>query len=187
MLTPHSANSFAVEKLFKSRFAFESNSDERSQIVYAYMADIYRDLAKELGLKARELQSITWEKIRLLFPDDTKQGIIQDLNSRGKVNEWFDQRREDYLISRRVGSEYEWVNVDLRANREGRGESRDIDGNVRGRLNYRKSSDSERLRPVVTVPIDLAENPTKQLELFLKKQSQSYLMMEENKELLIVK
>ena len=167
LLTPHSANSFAVKQLFKSRFAFKENADERSQIVYAYMADIYRDLAKELGLKARELQSITWEKIRLLFPDDTKQSIIDDLNNRGKVDEWFDQRREDYLISRRgIGSEYEWVNVDLRANREGRGESRDIDGNVRGRLNYRKSSDSERLRPVVTVPIDLAENPTKQLELF---------------------
>jgi hypothetical protein len=40
--------------------------------LYPVFADAYRELAKELGLLPRELQSITWEEIRALFTDDFK-------------------------------------------------------------------------------------------------------------------
>jgi hypothetical protein len=39
---------------------------------YPLYADAYRQAAGELGIKARELQSVVWEKVRDLFPSEWK-------------------------------------------------------------------------------------------------------------------
>lgn len=39
---------------------------------YAFFADAYREAAKKRGILAREMQSITWEGARALFPDNKK-------------------------------------------------------------------------------------------------------------------
>lgn len=45
---------------------------------YAFYADAYRGLAQELGIRARELQSITWEAARSIFPKDEKNDAYRD-------------------------------------------------------------------------------------------------------------
>ena len=39
---------------------------------FAFYADAYREAAEKLGIKTRELQSITWEAARAIFPADEK-------------------------------------------------------------------------------------------------------------------
>jgi hypothetical protein len=50
---------------------------------FAFYADAYRELANELGIKARELQSITWEAARAIFPakKKAKEGYKNDISS----------------------------------------------------------------------------------------------------------
>lgn len=45
----------------------KANNDSGAQGVYGLYADAYRELAAELGILPRELQSITWEAVRGLF------------------------------------------------------------------------------------------------------------------------
>jgi hypothetical protein len=40
---------------------------------FAFYADAYREAAEKLGIKTRELQSITWEAARAIFPADEKR------------------------------------------------------------------------------------------------------------------
>ncbi|MHC5061792.1 MAG: DUF7178 family protein [Planctomycetota bacterium] len=53
---------------------------------YGVFADAYRDAAKELGILPRELQSITWEEIRAIFPASFKDGK----GNLGKINALWD-------------------------------------------------------------------------------------------------
>ena len=58
-----------------------------SQGTYGIYADAYREAAKELGILPRELQSITWEEIRVIYPDTFKDGK----NNLSKINSLWDQ------------------------------------------------------------------------------------------------
>lgn len=58
---------------------------------YGFHADAYRRAATDLGLQPRELQSITWEAVRSLFPAEWKtKKNIADI---GKVWDQFQNRR----------------------------------------------------------------------------------------------
>lgn len=50
--------------------------------LYGAYADAYRELAHELGILPRELQSVTWEGVRGLFSDVQKRdkGLVRDVN-----------------------------------------------------------------------------------------------------------
>lgn len=59
------------------------------EATYAFFADAYRDAAKQRGVLAREMQSITWEGARSIFPSEEKtdtnkteaRGIWQEYKS----------------------------------------------------------------------------------------------------------
>ena len=62
---------------------------------YGIFADAYRDAARELGILPRELQSITWEEIRAIFPASFKDGK----GNLGKINAlWDDYAKGDLDI-----------------------------------------------------------------------------------------
>ena len=46
---------------------------------YPLYADAYRQAASELGIKARELQSIVWEHVREMFPSEWKSPANEKL------------------------------------------------------------------------------------------------------------
>ena len=90
LLRPLSGNSDPVKHNFKDAGTSKVLGVFGSYAVYA---DAYRELADELGILPRELQSITWEAARGLFPDDKKrvktyrdslEKIWQDVDS-GKI------------------------------------------------------------------------------------------------------
>lgn len=68
--------------------------------VYWEIRDAYREVADELGIQARELQSITWEAIRLMMTDAEKPGVRSILNEFYKKGDVIGAR--NYMMSRRI-------------------------------------------------------------------------------------
>ena len=54
---------------------------------YPVIADAYRDAASQLGILPRQLQSITWEQVRTLFPASFKD---EEGNNLAKINKLWD-------------------------------------------------------------------------------------------------
>jgi hypothetical protein len=89
LLRPLSGNDPAV----KDNFGGISNAKTGSHGSYPLYAEAYRRAAADLGIKPRELQSVTWEKIRNVFPAEWKTGAnklavdkIWDSYDNGKVS-----------------------------------------------------------------------------------------------------
>lgn len=62
---------------------------------YAIFADAYRELAEEIGILPRELQSITWEGIRAIFSNSDKATKV----IANRVNEFIPQRNRGEITA----------------------------------------------------------------------------------------
>jgi len=76
-LIPYSASSEAVNDNFGGLSSTESGASG----TYAFFLEAYRDAADEVGISPREMQSITWEMVRILFTDTFKKDVdLKDEN-----------------------------------------------------------------------------------------------------------
>ncbi len=84
---------------------------------YGIVADAYREAAAELGLLPRELQSITWEEIRVIYPASFKDDKLVNLKkinalwekfSKGKMT-LTDVREKAYGLAKTKGNVPGWA------------------------------------------------------------------------------
>jgi hypothetical protein len=68
---------------------------------YGLIADAYREAAKKAGVRAREMQSITWEAVRALFSEEVKSTIKPKIRAEWKKyktgQQSFDETRQNVL------------------------------------------------------------------------------------------
>ena len=68
---------------------------------YGLIADAYREAAKKAGVRAREMQSITWEAVRALFSEEVKATIKPKIRAEWKKyktgQQSFDETRNNVL------------------------------------------------------------------------------------------
>jgi hypothetical protein len=68
---------------------------------YGLIAEAYRDAAKKAGVRAREMQSITWEAVRALFSEEVKSTIKPKIRAEWKKyktgQQSFDETRQNVL------------------------------------------------------------------------------------------
>ena len=96
-MTVVSADSLIVEE----NFGKISNSVSGQNGTFPFHFEAYRRAAERVGIDPREMQSITWEGIRALFPEEQKKGLrdkvaaIWDRFDKGEIT--VDQAREEVV------------------------------------------------------------------------------------------
>ena len=119
MMMPYAAKALAVGHNFGSAKGSSKNGDLGIAGVYALYAQAYREAAAERQLLPREMQSITWEAARVLFPDKKKSAKslkaaekVWDSYASGRIT--LDQAREQIYESAGKLGQPEWVGSDSR-------------------------------------------------------------------------
>ena len=80
-IMPLSGNSVPVGAAFGTAKGVASSAQTGARGTYGLHADAYRIAARELGIQPRELQSVTWETVRSLFPASFKtKGNVSEIN-----------------------------------------------------------------------------------------------------------
>ena len=92
-LSPLSQKAVEVGAAFGTQKGVASAAGTGARGTYGLHADAYRIAARELGIQPRELQSVTWETVRLLYPASFKASAsnvdeinqIWNLYNKGKI------------------------------------------------------------------------------------------------------